>query len=352
MHSELSRVLDKLRPKIADLQSKGLNEQDTKAAFINPVLCALGWHVGNLDEVKEQYRRTPKSDPVDYALLVSGTPRFLVEAKALGHELREHKSVRQVLFYACEAGVKWVVLTNGDDYHLYNSCVEAPLDQRLFCPVRISGSSSRAGEVLALLSRERRIDSLEEVWQNHFADGQVRDALRKMFLPGPDPLVLRFLRKRVKGLTAKEIKASLGRVCPRFRLDDQGTGQTGQPRAPRKRAVRGTTPLLPKHTHRASWGRHRVSLKEVMDGGFLKAGKLTAKFRGRSLEAKLLASGVVVFQGEEYQAPGPAAEAAARSVSGKKAFIDGWMFWKYQDKNGDWVRLKKARQEYMPTKAN
>ena len=61
--------------------SKPLNEANTKSGLIEPTLQALGWDIHDPDEVNREYRRQSSDKPVDYALLLLGKPRLLVEAK-------------------------------------------------------------------------------------------------------------------------------------------------------------------------------------------------------------------------------------------------------------------------------
>ena len=84
---------------------------------------ALGWDVGNLEEVSQEYKRRPKDKPVDYALFLLRTPKLFVEAKALGQSMDAPKWANQIMGYAAVGGVKWVVLSNGDEYQIYNACV-------------------------------------------------------------------------------------------------------------------------------------------------------------------------------------------------------------------------------------
>ena len=49
-----------MQKRITSYQGKAINEQDTKAALINPVLQALGWEIGNLEEVSQEYKRKPQ----------------------------------------------------------------------------------------------------------------------------------------------------------------------------------------------------------------------------------------------------------------------------------------------------
>jgi predicted type IV restriction endonuclease len=64
--------------------SQRVGESNTKAGLIEPIIAALGWDVLDPDEVHREYRRRPADNPVDYALLLSRTPRLFIEAKGLG----------------------------------------------------------------------------------------------------------------------------------------------------------------------------------------------------------------------------------------------------------------------------
>ena len=110
---------------------------------------------------------------------------MLVEAKALRESL-EGKWANKIMGYAGTCGVTWVVLTNGDEYRIYNAGVPVLFEQKLFRSVRLTKPDDRAEETLALLSKER-IDDLAAQWQIHFADSQVHAAIGKFFSPAPDP---------------------------------------------------------------------------------------------------------------------------------------------------------------------
>src|SRR5215207_6732410 len=117
----LTSVLPKLRKRIEKIQNRNENigEQNTKAAIIDPLLAALGWDIEDIDEVSREYRRKSQDNPVDYALFMLRSPRLFVEAKGLEKDLSDRKWISQVLGYATVVGVEWCVLTNGDEYRLY-----------------------------------------------------------------------------------------------------------------------------------------------------------------------------------------------------------------------------------------
>ena len=211
--SGLTQALNDARNNIAQYQGEELGEANTKTALIDPILRALGWHVGNLSEVKQEYRHTPKDNPVDYALFVS-TPKLFVEAKALRHNLNDHKWAAQTVNYGNTAGVKWVVLTDGDQYSIYNACAPVPLAEKLFRTVRLSDPNSPSEETLLLLSKDR-FNDLENQWDIHFADRQVCGALKHLFAP-PDIRLVHLVKKNVKGLTSKQIGESFLRMRDQF----------------------------------------------------------------------------------------------------------------------------------------
>ena len=112
LESEIARAL-KIMGHVRD-RPEGLNEADTKAAFIDPILSALGWELRDPFSASQQYRHKSQDNPVDYALFILRAPVLFVEAKALNRDLSDYKWISQTLAYANAAGVEWCVLTNGD----------------------------------------------------------------------------------------------------------------------------------------------------------------------------------------------------------------------------------------------
>jgi hypothetical protein len=141
-HQSLTSALPRLRTRIQKIQNRNENigEQNTKAALIDPLLAALGWDVEDIDEVSREYRLKSQDNPVDYALFMLRSPRLFVEAKGLEKDLSDRKWISQVLGYATVVGVEWCVLTNGDEYRLYNAHAPVDVEQKLFRVIRISES--------------------------------------------------------------------------------------------------------------------------------------------------------------------------------------------------------------------
>src|SRR5215217_6182481 len=215
-HQSLTSVLPKLGKRIQKIQNRNENigEQNTKAALIDPLLAALGWDVEDIDEVSREYRRKSQDNPVDYALFMLRSPRLFVEAKGLEKDLSDRKWISQVLGYATVVGVEWCVLTNGDEYRLYNAHAPVDVEQKLFRIVRISDSDQEeyALDTLELLSKDKMGDNLLNVlWKAHFIDQHVSRALGEL-LQNDEAGLIRLIRKRTPELTPSEIRESLKRA--------------------------------------------------------------------------------------------------------------------------------------------
>jgi len=128
--------------------------------------------------------------------------------------LSDRKWISQVLGYATVVGVEWCVLTNGDEYRLYNAHAPVDVEQKLFRVVRISDSDQEEYilETLDLLSKEKMDDNLLNVlWKAHFIDRHVSRALGEL-LQNDDASLIRLIRKRTPELTPSDIRESLKRA--------------------------------------------------------------------------------------------------------------------------------------------
>ena len=210
-NAKLREVLQGLLPQILKHRSKPIGEQNTKAMLIEPILDALGWNTRDCDEVHHEYRFKRTDSPVDYAMIVAGTPRLFLEAKGLGENPADRKWVSQVLGYATTAGVEWCVVTTGDEWRFYKSTAAVDAEEKLFLRVGLSDSQSSLDEAvatLALLSRENtERNMLAQEWTVH----QINQALAGM-LKSADKGLVRLLRNRVPELSRGQLAKAMVRL--------------------------------------------------------------------------------------------------------------------------------------------
>jgi len=336
----LERAITSVRASIAKFQStKGFNEQNTKASLIVPVLHALGWNTSDADEVHWEFRRKSQSDPVDFALLLQRQPCLFLEAKPLRDSLNDHKWIIQIMAYAVEAGVQWVVITNGDEYRAYNATAPLPSEGKLFRQVVISKDSLETiVATLSLLSKSNLQDKkINRLWDSHFVDHQVKAVLEELFRPDdPSDYIVGSVKKLSKGKLAEEdIRGSLRRL--RINLDFPVVSEPTQKGENRKTKVI-TGP---------------VSLKSLVEAGLLRVPtEIFATYKGKDLRATVSPDGAIVYRGGRYPSLSAAAIRAQELIlgpeGGRKPATNGWVFWRMQDmETGERVPLSVLRDRYL-----
>src|SRR5215211_3300976 len=354
----LTSVLPKLRKRIKKIQNRNENigEQNTKAALIDPLLAALGWEVEDIDEVSREYRRKPQDNPVDYALFMLRSPRLFVEAKGLEKDLNDRRWISQILGYATVVGVEWCVLTNGDEYRLYNAHAPVDVEQKLFRVVRISDTAREEYtlDTLELLSKEKMGDNLLNVlWKAHFIDRHVSRALGEL-LQNDDASLIRSIRKRTPELTPSEIRESLKRAD--IRIDFPVVSVSSQSSA-REVEDEATPPV--EVVEQVQGGQKTLNIPGVKVIDLIRANliepplKLEKVYKGVHLEAEVQQDGTIVFDGDTYKSLSLAAALARKSIIGapegrKYPQTNGWVFWKYRDsETGRLGEIDVLRQRYL-----
>lgn len=341
--NDLQETLEQIRRRIGRYGKSSINEQNTKSTLIQPLLRALGWDVEDCDEVHLEYKQKGKDKPVDYAMLLLRSPCLFFEAKALGQSLDDRKWASQIMGYASVAGVQWVVLTDGDEYRIYNSHASVPVEEKLFRTIRISDESSAPEKILWLLSKsqmqERQINRL---WDAHFVDRVVKGSLEDLFATDgePDAAFVRLLHKRIGTLTPGQIRGGLRRLnvqvsCP----------LTADLEPPRK--SKAPPKSRPRMTTQKARSGHSVSLQQVVEADLIKTPTtLFRKYKGKVLEALLNADGSVTFDGRNYTACSAAAAAARGSVIGGAPATNGWTFWQFRNADNQKQTLDDLRQRF------
>jgi len=194
LERQFAELLETVRPKPE-------NEADTGFRVIEPVLLGVLRYRRN-DIVREQ--TTQAGNRPDYTVL-PGTPQtWLLEAKAWSVELMDQHAL-QATTYAYQNGCRWVVLTNGREWHLYDSHVTGPnVADRL---VLAAGPSDPAA--LRVL--------LEALHRSTVIEGRLLEVVSRR-------LLLEYLRKELVNPASDCIKAlrSVARRQPRL---DQVTAE-------------------------------------------------------------------------------------------------------------------------------
>ena len=145
-----------------------VSEADTRTIVTSFLGDALGWDA--FTELTGEYRI--RGNYADFALKDGADLLAIIEVKAAGTTLNA-KHLYQAVSYAANEGVEWVMLTNGDDWHLYRVVFNKPVEQDLVFKVSLSDDTMKPAEkvdLFYLISKEAgRADELEAYYKRHVA---------------------------------------------------------------------------------------------------------------------------------------------------------------------------------------
>lgn len=355
--NDLVTTLGTVRERIAKFRGQAIGEENTKHSLIEPVLKALGWDVEDLDQVQCEYRYTHGGDPVDYALLQDGVPCLFVEAKALGENL--DKWAHQVMGYTGVAGVGWALLTDGNEYRIYNAGASGDIAEKLFRRVLVEADRPELAQTLVLLAKDQlRAKQIEVLWRREKIDHEVQDAVEGLAAEAPKEFV-NLLRKRVRRpLSAAEVVESLARfrVTLEYRVAPPawgGVAPLGLAREPVAAGPGQPTPERPAAgpIDKTPW-RH-VTLQDLIRAGSVQPPlDLETTYKGQRLVARIEPGGTVTWNGTTYDSLSTAGGMARKSVVGappgrEYPQTNGWGFWRVRDTGGSLVLLDVLRQRHF-----
>lgn len=122
--SQLTLVLEQVRAtakEYADVLHE--NEAATRAALIDPVLRALGWDIGDprrvIVEKIQSGNKDKDNERADYLLQADGEAKFVIEAKKLNANLKEH--FVKLAAYSVALGVGDIFITDGIRWRHYQN---------------------------------------------------------------------------------------------------------------------------------------------------------------------------------------------------------------------------------------
>jgi hypothetical protein len=138
--------LKRLLPVVAQQKTRDVSEADT-VTVVKDLLCEVFGYDKYAELTSEHCIR---GTFCDLAIKVDDKLVQLVEVKAVGIAL-DDRHVKQVVDYAANQGVEWVVLTNGWVWRIYHVIFAKPIDKRLLAEVDLTSIDTRKNDHLELL---------------------------------------------------------------------------------------------------------------------------------------------------------------------------------------------------------
>ena len=152
IQARIADGLKKFQPIIESAKNRDVNESDTVVLLTGVLSDILGY-----DKYVDITTETLiKGTYCDLALKINDKVEILLEAKAIGIELKE-QHVKQAVDYAANKGIDWVILTNAVSWRLYKVIFSKPIQNILVCDIdflQLKHKSISDIEQLFLISKE------------------------------------------------------------------------------------------------------------------------------------------------------------------------------------------------------
>jgi predicted type IV restriction endonuclease len=150
--SRIVEGLKQFQPIVEAAKKRDINESDTVVLMTGIISEMLGFdkYADITTEVQV------KSTFCDLGLKIDNKIRILIEAKAIGVELRD-KQIRQAIDYAANKGLEWVILSNAVKWQIYKVIFSKPIDHTLVCEIdflQLNPKSQEDIEKLYVLTKE------------------------------------------------------------------------------------------------------------------------------------------------------------------------------------------------------
>jgi len=198
------RVVDRIRHQVKRYQSilsdakvRDISEADTVTILVDMLADVFGYD--KYTEVTKEF--SIRGTYCDLAIKVGQDVYFLIEAKAIGVELRDNH-VKQAVDYAANEGIEWVVLTNGVNWQIYKVLFQQPIDKTLVLEWDVANANPRDQKIIECLGNLTKEGFTQSSMNVFYQQQQAASKFSLAHLLQSDR-VLKSLRKELRSLVPK-----------------------------------------------------------------------------------------------------------------------------------------------------
>ncbi len=157
----LSKEIPKFQKILEKAKSRDVNESDTVTIISDILSNVFGFDKYNEITSEQAIRGTY----CDLAIKLGNKVKYLIEVKAVGIELKADH-LRQAINYGANAGIDWIILTNGINWEIHRMKFTQPVDHELVYEFSFNSLSPKKledQEKIYLLCKEGTVsDAIEE----------------------------------------------------------------------------------------------------------------------------------------------------------------------------------------------
>lgn len=191
---DITKDLKKYIPVFQQAHDQAMNESDTSMRISKFCETVLGYDVFN--EISREH--AVKDRNVDYAIKIDGKVLFFIEVKQAGVTLKE-KHIEQASNYAANAGVTWILLSNGLNWNMYHLTFEEGIQVELIWSVDLLNCDFKTSATkLGMLHRK------------NILRGELDDYFEKRKILSPKSIIQSMFHENTLRLIRAHLKKSSG----------------------------------------------------------------------------------------------------------------------------------------------
>ena len=215
---DLGGRISEIQKRVAEHREVLLTEEAAKTALVMPMIQALGFDVFNPKEVIPEYTADvsiKKGEKVDYALLIDGSLKVLIECKPSNVDL-SLKNAAQLFRYFSVCDARLAILTNGVKYQFYSDLDDVnKMDDRPFFTFNIESFRQADLRTLEKFTREKfDVDAIVSEAGSLRTQTQLRHELEAEFRTPSEEFVKLMTAKVVTGRNTTQARQQIQDLLP------------------------------------------------------------------------------------------------------------------------------------------
>jgi predicted type IV restriction endonuclease len=194
MGIDITKDFRKYLPIFQKAHDDAMNESETSLRVSKFCVDVLGYDVFN--DISREH--AVKERNVDYAIKLDGKVQFFIEVKQAGLALKE-KHIEQASNYAANAGVRWVLLSNGKNWNMYNLSFDEGIQINLVWSIDILENDAKDC-----------ISKLSMLHKKNIKKGALDDFFNKRKILSPKSIIQAIFHENTLRLICLYLKKSSG----------------------------------------------------------------------------------------------------------------------------------------------
>ena len=192
----ISTQVKKFQSILADAKDRDISESDTVVIIGDMLTEVLGYK--KYIEITTEF--AIRGTYCDLAVKVDDSVRFLIEAKAVGIDLKD-SHIKQAIDYGANHGIEWVILTNGITWQVYKIHFRQPIDKSLIFEIDILQTSPRNPQLLECFGNLSREGFTQSSMTAFFQQQQATSKFSVAAMLTSDP-ILQVLRREIRKISS------------------------------------------------------------------------------------------------------------------------------------------------------